>query len=113
MNRTILVSLPVLLALVGGCGTKEPEVSPVAAAKVAYDTYLKDNASGYDWFANASDGYAGVPLILLRSLPDLAPDIWGKPEEQFASFGFIPNTEKPNSPLPLGLSVVPTIHLAP
>jgi len=104
MNRTILVSLPVLLALVGGCGTKEPEVSPVAAAKVAYDTYLKDNASGYDWFANASDGYAGVPLILLRSLPDLAPDIWGKPEEQFASFGFIPNTEKPNSPLPLGLS---------
>ena len=33
MNRTILVSLPVLLALVGGCGTKEPEVSPVAAAK--------------------------------------------------------------------------------
>jgi hypothetical protein len=42
-----------------------------------------------------------VPLILLRSLPDLAPDIWGKPEEQFSRFGFIPG---PDKPLPLGLS---------
>ena len=105
MNRTILVSLPVLLALVGGCGTEEPRISPVGHGQgTPAMSYLKDNASGYDWFANASDGYAGVPLILLRSLPDLAPDIWGKSEEQFASFGFIPNTEKPNSPLPLGLS---------
>lgn len=106
MKRSTLVvfSLPVLLAFLTGCRDTADEVSPVAAAKVAHETYLKDNAAGYEWFANASDGYAGVPLILLRSLPDLAPEIWGKPEEQFASFGFIPNTEKPNSPLPLGLS---------
>lgn len=105
MKRTyFVIGLTVLLAsMVTSCHTAG-KTSPVAAAKVAYETYLKDNAQGYDWFANASDGYAGVPLILLRSLPDLAPEIWGKPEEQFAAFGFIPNTVKPNSPLPLGLS---------
>jgi mono/diheme cytochrome c family protein len=63
--------------------------------------YLKEQQLGFDWFANASNGYGGVPLILLRSLPDLAPGIWGKPEEQFARFGFIPT---PTGPLPLGLS---------
>jgi mono/diheme cytochrome c family protein/predicted house-cleaning noncanonical NTP pyrophosphatase (MazG superfamily) len=63
--------------------------------------YLKEHQSDFDWFANASNGYGGVPLILLRSLPDLAPEIWGKPEAQFARFGFIGN---PNGSLPLGLS---------
>jgi hypothetical protein len=92
--------LPVFLA---GCAT-QPAVSPVAETKRAHEDYLKANASGFDWFANASDSYGGVPLILLRSLPDLAPDIWGKPEDQFASFGFLPNDVKPGSPLPLGLS---------
>ena len=42
-----------------------------------------------------------MPLVLLRSLPDLAPEIWGKPDEQFARFGYLPN---PDGPLPLGLS---------
>jgi hypothetical protein len=90
------------IAFLSGCGTPAP--SPVAEAKQAHDDYLKANASGYDWFANASDSYGGVPLILLKSLPDLAPEIWGKPEDQFASFGFLPNDVKPGSPLPLGLS---------
>ena len=79
-------------------------MSPVAETKRAHDEYLKTNAASYEWFADASDSYGGVPLILLRALPDLAPDIWGKPEEQFSSFGFLPNDEKPGSPLPLGLS---------
>ena len=59
------------------------------------------NADGYNWFASASDGSSGVPLILLRCSPDLAPDIWGNAEEQFSRFGFLPD---PNKPLPLGLS---------
>ncbi len=90
--------LPLLFA--AGCTAKAPEPVPL----VRTDTqaaYLENNASGYDWFANAADGYGGVPLILMRALPDLAPDIWGKPDEQFARFGYIPN---PDGPLPLGLS---------
>ena len=84
------------------CGLwRAPKAAAPLARTDAHEAYLKDNASGYEWFANASDGYGGVPLVLLRSLPDLAPEIWGKPEEQFAKFGYIPN---PNGPLPLGLS---------
>ncbi|MEK6259996.1 MAG: di-heme-cytochrome C peroxidase [Planctomycetota bacterium] len=67
-------------------------------------TYLQQNADGYDWFANATDGYSGVPVILMRSFPDLAPEIWGKPEEQFSRFGLIPSPTEPDRPLPLGLS---------
>jgi mono/diheme cytochrome c family protein len=82
-----------------GCGAPGATAPPPRTN--AHEAYLKQNASGYEWFANAADGYGGVPLILLRSLPDLAPEIWGKPEEQFARFGYIPN---PDGPLPLGLS---------
>lgn len=96
------------VAFLSGCNNT-PAPSPVAEAKLAHENYLKANASDYDWFANASDGYGGVPLILLRSLPDLAPDIWGKPEERFASFGYLPNKDNPNSPLPLGLSWDPMV----
>ncbi len=102
MKRILIaLSVPALSIIQLGCAAK---ASPVAAAKLAHETYLKENAPAYDWFANASDAYGGVPLILLKSLPDLAPEIWGKPEEQFASFGFIPNGNAANSPLPLGLS---------
>lgn len=82
-----------------GCGS--PKAAEPPARVDTHATYLAENASGYEWFANAADGYGGVPLVLLRSLPDLAPEIWGGPDEQFARFGYIPN---PSGPLPLGLS---------
>ncbi len=101
MSRTYLALIAAACAMQIGCGpaSKTPSTSDV---NNAHAQYLKDNASGYDWFANASDGYGGVPLILMRSLPDLAPEIWGKAEEQFSRFGLMANTG--NSPLPLGLS---------
>jgi mono/diheme cytochrome c family protein len=95
----VLALLPVGLWC-AGCGAPARPKAPVARTD-AHESYLEDHASDYEWFANASDGYGGVPLVLLRSLPDLAPEIWGKPEEQFARFGYIPN---PGGPLPLGLS---------
>src|SRR3954469_4788955 len=77
------------------------EAPPTPARVDTHAAYLKENAAGYDWFANAADGYGGVPLVLLRALPDLAPEIWGKADEEFARFGYLPN---PDGPLPLGLS---------
>ena len=100
----ILVTLLAALLMELGCGAAPERVSPLAAVKAAHESYLKENASGYDWFANASDGYGGVPLILMRLLPDLAPEIWGKPEEKFSKFGLFPNPDQPDAPLPLGLS---------
>jgi mono/diheme cytochrome c family protein len=57
--------------------------------------YLQEQADGYDWFANAGDGYGGLPVILLRSLPDLAPEIWGAPEENFPDSACSPVRPKP------------------
>ena len=100
-SKYTVLTLAAALLLGSGCNKTAPPAPSPAPGTNAHETYLKENAVGYDWFANASDGYSGVPLILLRSLPDLAPDIWGKPEEQFSRFGFFPD---PDKPLPLGLS---------
>ncbi len=102
-SKFAVLSLWIALAMLGSCNhhSSDSSASAPAPSNTAYENYLKENASGYDWFVNASDGYSGVPLILMRSLPDLAPDIWGPPEEQFSRFGLIPNSA---GPLPQGLS---------
>src|SRR5882672_4257630 len=101
MRYAMLALLPAAIINVGcSAPTEAPKPQPLVRTDT-HAAYLKDHASGYDWFANAADGYGGVPLILLRSLPDLAPDSWGKPDDQFAKFGYLPN---PGGPLPLGLS---------
>ena len=69
-----------------------------------HQDHLKSSPEGHDWFTNAANGYGGVPVILLRSLPDLAPNIWGGPEERFSRFGFISSSDEVGKPLPLGLS---------
>jgi mono/diheme cytochrome c family protein len=102
-----VVRVALLSAGLSGAACGRPAQAPPAEATTplvrpdVHAAYLKDNAAGHEWFADASDGYSGVPLVLLRSLPDLAPDIWGKADEQFARFGYLPN---PHGPLPLGLS---------
>ena len=103
MNGKCAISGLLLISAVGctGGGNKK---DPLAANKVAYETYLKEHAPDYDWFANATDAFGGVPEILLRALPDLAPDIWGNADEQFSRFGFLPNPAGAQAPLPLGLS---------
>ena len=103
MNYQYAFRAASVLLVIAGCQHIETAHAPSPAAG-AHATYLKQNANGYDWFAHASDGYAGVPLILLRSFPDLAPDIWGKPDEQFSRFGLFPDPDAPDAPLPLGLS---------
>ena len=110
INRALLALLPAGM-LAAGCSSMTAAVPQARTDRQA--AYLKENASGYEWFANAADGYGGVPLVLLRSLPDLAPEIWGKPEEQFARFGYLQN---PDGPLPLGLSwdsMDPTVKPGP
>jgi mono/diheme cytochrome c family protein len=105
MDRVKLALLSAGLSIAGCRATPQtaPQATPAPAIARpdVHAAYIKDNAVGYEWFAHASDGYSGVPLVLLRSLPDLAPEIWGKPEEQFSRFGYLPN---PGGALPLGLS---------
>lgn len=69
--------------------------------------YLHTASSGYSWFAHAMHGKgAGTPYLFLRALPELAPDLWGPPQERYARFGFFEDPDDPDRPLPLGLGWV-------
>ena len=78
-----------------------------AAQQEAHERYLAKEQEGYQWFAHSGNGTAGVPFILLRLLPELYPDIFGKPEEHFSPFGYVVDTGDPQRPLPLGLGWQP------
>ncbi|MHA7773846.1 c-type cytochrome [Roseibium sp. M-1] len=60
---------------------------------------------GHAWFVNGGNGFVGAPLVLMKLLPDLAPEIWGPPEEEFGQFGLFPDPGLPGRILPRGLGV--------
>jgi hypothetical protein len=62
-------------------------------------SYKQRNPIGFNWFANAGNGFSGFPYLLQRILPELAPEIWGRPEENFARFGLFADSD-PARPLP-------------
>ena len=69
--------------------------------------YLAAASGGYEWFSQAMHGEpAGTPFLLMRVLPELAPDIWGPPGERLARIGFIDDPKDPTRPLPLGFGWV-------
>jgi len=54
------------------------------------------------WFVNAGNGFTGLPYVVLRVLPELAPEIWGPPGENFGRFGLFAD---PGRPLPRGVGI--------
>jgi mono/diheme cytochrome c family protein len=78
-----------------------------ASREAEIKRYLETASGGFSWFAHAMHGEpAGTPFLLMRSLPELAPDLWGPPEERLARFGFIDDPKDPDRPFPLGLGWV-------
>ena len=69
--------------------------------------YKRKEPVGFNWFINAGNGFAGFPYILQRILPDLAPEIWGRPDEHFARFGLFADSNLAR-PLPRGLGITST-----
>jgi cytochrome c5 len=68
-----------------------------------FDGFLLANATAFESFKNTALGNLGVPMIMLRLFPEIFPDIWGKPEENFAPVGFAADPYEPWRVLPLGL----------
>lgn len=66
--------------------------------------YLKKNEIAYDWFVRFPFSKTdGMPLIALKVLPLLAPNIWG-PKTQFGeTFGLFQTSGTSAFPLPLGI----------
>ncbi|MBT4688966.1 MAG: c-type cytochrome [Rhodospirillaceae bacterium] len=71
------------------------------AAKAAY---IHDKQKAFDWFAifpfSAEDGF---PLILLKLLPEVAPDIWAGGEAFLSDVGLFHDPRAKNLPLPRGV----------
>jgi mono/diheme cytochrome c family protein len=78
------------------------------ACRAEHEAYKRGNPTGFTWFANAANGFAGVPYLLLRVLPELAPEIWGRPEDDFDRFGLFRDPDEPKRPLPRGLGLAST-----
>ncbi|MEI9806063.1 MAG: hypothetical protein WDN48_18905 [Pseudolabrys sp.] len=85
-----------------------------AACDDAQAAYKQKDPVGYNWFINAGNGFTGFPYIVQRILPDLAPEIWGRPEESFGRFGLIADPN-PKRPLPMGLGIrrAPAVRSTP
>ena len=77
------------------------------ACEAEHEAYKRAHPVGFNWFVNAANGFAGFPYVLQRILPELAPEIWGRPEENFARFGFFPDAD-PKRPLPRGIGIATT-----
>lgn len=72
------------------------------------EAYRKSDMMGSTWLENAGNGFTGLPYVLLKVLPDLAPEIWGTPENFFATFGLFRDPYAPDRALPRGLGIAST-----
>ena len=95
----VAISVGSLVGLIE-CNSQEPKIGADVPLG-AHQAYLKEHAEDADWFINAANGYSGIPLIFLRCVPDLAPEIFGEASEQFSKFGY---ASAPGRSLPRGLS---------
>lgn len=113
---SLIVLFPVVVSLAAdgppGQGTEWGQA--LVDRREVVDRHVDVASDGWRWFAEASHGeQAGAPFVLLRLLPELAPDIWGNEEDRFSSFGFfdVPDEmyrsdEASTRPLPLGMGWV-------
>jgi hypothetical protein len=80
-------------------GASYRELETWEALKQERTRLSQDHASalpvGADWFDRESHGYAGIPFVILKALPHLAPDLFGQPEDRFMRFGFLPDDAYP------------------
>lgn len=66
--------------------------------------YLKQHEIAFDWFSEFPFSQVdGIPMVLLRLLPKVAPEIWGEPKEFGKSFGLFKRTDGATLPLPVGI----------
>jgi hypothetical protein len=77
-----------------------------AARRAEKEDYLKKHAVAYNWFANFPFSQTdGIPLVILRLLPTVAPDIWGPPDAFGSTFGLFRRPDGDTLPLPVGIGV--------
>lgn len=68
--------------------------------------YIREHQAAYDWFADFSFSETdGVPYILLRLLPVLAPELWGSEDNFLEVVGLFNDERKVGYPMPRGVGI--------
>ncbi|ODS22856.1 cytochrome C [Candidatus Endobugula sertula] len=68
--------------------------------------YISQHQAAYDWFADfAFSETDGVPYIILRLLPVIAPELWGSEENFLDVIGLFYDTRQVGYPMPRGIGI--------
>lgn len=77
-----------------------------AQRKQAKAEYLKEHQVAYDWFKDfAFSETDGIPMIIFKLLPVIAPEYWGDENNFLSTVGLFEHYEKPGYPLPMGIGI--------
>ncbi len=70
----------------------------------AHDEHLKRYAVAFDRFANFPESESdGIPYLILKLLPVLAPEYWGQGDDFMSVMGLFNDERNPGSPVPRGM----------
>jgi len=68
--------------------------------------YLSEHQVAYDWFKDfAFSETDGIPMIIFKLLPVIAPEYWGDKNNFLSTVGLFEHYEKPGFPLPMGIGI--------
>ncbi|NND00918.1 MAG: cytochrome C [Gammaproteobacteria bacterium] len=68
--------------------------------------YIENHQSAFNWFADfAFSQNDGVPYIILRLLPEVAPEIWGSDENFLDVVGLFNDQRQAGYPMPRGIGI--------
>ena len=68
--------------------------------------YVREHQAAYDWFADfAFSETDGVPYILLRLLPVVAPELWGIKDNFLDVVGLFNDERQAGYPMPRGIGI--------
>ena len=120
MKHRIIVSF-FTLALLSACQSSQLEApEPPAVVQqtpdnwqqsqqqrtTAKEAYIRDHQTAYDWFSNFSfSANDGVPYLLLKLLPVIAPEYWGSQENFLDAVGLFIDERQLDFPIARGIGI--------
>lgn len=74
--------------------------------KQAHKAYLESHKVDYDWFSKFAFSQSdGIPFIILKLLPIIAPEEWGSKENFLDVVGLFKDERDPNYPIAAGIGI--------
>ena len=103
---TACISHPLEAPLPPAVVKQVPDDWPQAKNKKLQEivSYLQSHHIAYDWFGNFAFSEAdGIPYIVLKLMPKLAPELWSGPENFLDDVGLFIDERQPSFPIARGV----------